>query len=475
MILKFYNLREQPFGVTPDPRYLYLSSTHREALATLTYGITSGRGFLTLIAPPGMGKTTLLFHLLQQFGKTVRTVFIFQTHVTPRDFLRNLMKDLGVDDSGEDLVSMQAKLNELLLAEAKAGRRVVVVVDEAQNLEDSVFEHLRMLSNFETASEKLMQIVLAGQPQLADRLLSPTLVQLRQRISMVGRLLPFDREETEHYICRRLEIAGYAGQMPLFTRQALRCIAEASGGIPRNINNICFNALSLGCVNQQRMIPADTIQEVVRDLDLTTIKRLPVTSVTTPTRPLLSHGAQATIGSRGRIRGWVGRIAAAACICLSLVLGYATFGGNKRTPPPEANQIPRPSSAAALPEPVAAVPGITVPQQTSSIASEGTVAGASETEPVASAAAEPTVNSSIASLPTKSIRVRKNQTLRSISKENLGAYTPYNLNAIQELNPWLTNPDHIRAGQTIRIPETNGQQNLKDTPATKPVAEAGKL
>src|SRR5215831_3408827 len=215
MVLSFYNLREQPFGVTPDPKYMYLSPTHREALASLEYGISSGRGFLGLIAPPGMGKTTILFHLLQKLGKSIRTVFIFQTHITPRDFLRNLMRDLGLDDCGGDLIGMQAKLNEMLLEEAKSGKRVVVVVDEAQNLEDSVLEHLRMLSNFETTSEKLIQIVVAGQTQLADKLTSPSLVQLRQRIAMMGRLTPFNQEETERYISHRLEIAGYDRELPL--------------------------------------------------------------------------------------------------------------------------------------------------------------------------------------------------------------------------------------------------------------------
>src|SRR5271154_4444394 len=184
MVLDYYKLREQPFGVTPDPRFLYMSSTHREALASLLYGITSGRGFMSLIAKPGMGKTTLLFQLLQKLEGTARTAFLFQTLCTPRDFLRGLLADLGVEDHDGDLVWMHSKLNEILVRQSRERKRFVVVIDEAQNFDDSVL----MLSNFETPSEKLMQIVLAGQPQLADKLASAKLVQLRQRVSILSSL-----------------------------------------------------------------------------------------------------------------------------------------------------------------------------------------------------------------------------------------------------------------------------------------------
>src|SRR5258708_23917877 len=190
MVLEFYNLREQPFGVTPDPKYLYLSPTHREALASLEYGISSSRGFLGLVAPPGMGKTTILFHLLQRLNQTARTVFIFQTHATPRDFLRNLMSDMGLPGVESDLVTMQAELNKMLLEDAKAGRRVVVVVDEAQNLEDPVLQHLRMLSNFETTSEKLIQIVLAGPTPLAGQINATILLPTRHTNSIICPLSP---------------------------------------------------------------------------------------------------------------------------------------------------------------------------------------------------------------------------------------------------------------------------------------------
>jgi len=267
MFLEYYGLRDQPFGVTPDPRYLYFSATHREALASLFYGIETGCGFLTLIAPPGMGKTTLLFRLLERLRSSAQTVFLFQTQCGSREFFRYLLRDLGVDASDQNLARMHESLNSVLLSNARMGRRFVLVIDEAQNLEDSVLETVRLLSDFETPQSKLLQIVLSGQPQLAERLSHPALVQLRQRISIVSRLHPFTRAEIMVYIDYRLHVAGYSGP-PLFKYDAIAQIAAHSGGIPRNINNICFNALTLGYAKRQKQIDASIVREVMADLDI---------------------------------------------------------------------------------------------------------------------------------------------------------------------------------------------------------------
>jgi len=268
MFLDFYKLREQPFGVTPDPRFLYLSPGHREALASIFYGVDAGRGFVALIAKPGMGKTTLLFHLLQRLGTSARTVFLFQTQCNSREFMRFLLLELGCELQGQpDVVTMHEEFNRCLLQEAKAGRRFVVVVDEAQNLEPSVLETIRLLSDFETPQAKLLQIVLSGQPELADKLDRPSLRQLRQRISLLSGLAPLCPEEVERYINHRLRVAGHPGG-PLFTPAALKMISQLSEGIPRLINNICFNALSLGCSLRQKSVEVDVIQQVAADFDL---------------------------------------------------------------------------------------------------------------------------------------------------------------------------------------------------------------
>ena len=234
MFLDFYNLKEQPFSEAPDPRQLYLSATHREALASLFYGIETGRGFLTLIAEPGMGKTTLLFHLRERLKDSARTVFLFQTQCKARELLPCLLSDLGIEAQGRNLGWMHEQLKGILLVEANAGRRVLVFIDEAQNLRDSALETVRLLSNFETTRSKLMQIILAGQPQLAETLTRPNLVQLRQRISIVSRLRRFTPAETNTYIDYRLRLAGFEGRR-LFTPGALEMIEAWSLGGSRHV------------------------------------------------------------------------------------------------------------------------------------------------------------------------------------------------------------------------------------------------
>lgn len=268
MFLTYYGLREQPFGVTPDPRFLYLSPSHREALASLIYGIETGRGFLSLVAPPGMGKTTLLFHLLEKFRSTARTAFLFQTQCNSREFMRFLLAELGYDAEEQDFVHMHEEFNKHLLREARAGNRFIVVIDEAQNLEPSVLETVRLLSDFETPRAKLMQIILAGQPELADKLSKPRLLQLRQRISVLTGLKAFSLHETRDYIQHRLRAGGYQGA-PLFAPDALVRIADFTGGIPRNINNLCFNCLSLSCALQRKTVTGEIVEEVINDLDIT--------------------------------------------------------------------------------------------------------------------------------------------------------------------------------------------------------------
>jgi general secretion pathway protein A len=267
MFLDYYGLREQPFGVTPDPRFLYFSNTHREALASLFYGIECGCGFLALIAPPGMGKTTLLFHLLEKLRGSAQTAFLFQTQCGSREFFRYLLTDLGADASEQNIARMHEALNAVLLRNARLGRRFVLVIDEAQNLNESVLETVRLLSDFETPRAKLLQIVLSGQLQLADKLSLPSLAQLRQRISIASRLQPYSRVETMTHVEFRLCAAGYSGP-PLFRYDALELIAAKSGGIPRNINNICFSAMTLGLAKRQKQIDASIVSEVLADSDI---------------------------------------------------------------------------------------------------------------------------------------------------------------------------------------------------------------
>jgi type II secretory pathway predicted ATPase ExeA len=441
MVLRFYKLREQPFGVTPDPGNLYASATHREALASLLYGIDSGLGFVALIGQPGMGKTTLLFEILRQLRDKARTIFIFQTIVTPIDLLRALLIELEADDTEVSLADMQAKLNQILHEQAQTGKRVVVVIDEAQNLDDSVLELLRMLSNFETARDKLIQIVLSGQMQLGEKLAAPHLVQLRQRISIFARLQPLSPKETFAYIEHRLRVAGYSQSAPLFTSGAIALIAKHSGGIPRNINNICFNALSLGCALERSEIGSDLIREVLKDLDLDTVR-----SAAEPAPTKLSYReAGTTRPVSRRMSAW--KVAAAGC-CVALpaasfFLGYycgesAVQGTAAILQPPRNFSVT--ASAESATNGTGAMNAVRFTQAPSTSTRE-------------SLTGVPSLATIAAAVPgTRLIHVHTGPTLYTICRNSLRKLGSDCVDKIQELNPLLLDPDSLQRGQSILLP-----------------------
>lgn len=276
MFLSYYGLEDQPFGVTPDPRFLYQGEVHREALASLLYAVESGLGFSSLIAEPGTGKTTLLYYLLQYYRDCASTAFLFDQQCDSRQLLRNLLVEFEIDASESDAVALSNRLREFLLQQRRARRRVLVVLDEAQNFSDAVLETVRLLSNFETPGAKLLHIILSGQPQLAAKLLQPELLNVRQRISMATRLRPFAPLDVARYIAHRLKVAGFAGG-ELFTADALAAVAQFSGGVPREINRICFNALSIGCALQLSEIPPSVVEEATRDFDFASLLSADVT------------------------------------------------------------------------------------------------------------------------------------------------------------------------------------------------------
>ena len=263
-ILNFFGLREQPFGVTPDPRFLYLTASHREALATLVYGIESRRGFSALVAEPGMGKTTLLFFLLDKLKSTARTAFIFRPDSNTKELLESLLLDLGLDANPEDVPQMHETLKAALLEDRHAGKHFGWVIDEAQDLDASVLEAVRLLSNFETTDSKLMHILLAGQPGLAEKLGNPELLQLRQRVSNFVQLSPLSPSEVSEYMRFRIRRGG--GRIGnLFSEEAQTLIAQASRGIPRNVNSICFSCMSLAFAEGHKIIRPDVVREVLAE------------------------------------------------------------------------------------------------------------------------------------------------------------------------------------------------------------------
>jgi len=267
-LLRHFGFREAPFGVTPNPEFLFFSASHRDALQGMIHSIESNLGFTVLLGEPGTGKTSLLFQLLKQYQECARTAFIFQTQCRRNDLLRLIASELELPWEKRDEVSLHQRLNEILVEEARAGRRVLIIVDEAQNLQTSSLEAIRLLSDFETPVAKLLHVVLAGSGRLGETLRSPELSQLAQRIFTLCRLGPLTAKEVSEYVSYRLSVAGSKATEEIFPPESLAAIAEKSGGIPRLINSICFRSLSLAYAMGDRRVSSAIVHHAAQDLDL---------------------------------------------------------------------------------------------------------------------------------------------------------------------------------------------------------------
>ena len=419
MLLSCFGLNDDPFGVTPEPRFLFQSNTHREALAGLKCGFYANRGFTTLIAPPGLGKTTLVQCFLGHIRDMARSAYLFNIdgQCQPRELIASILRDLGVTPSGT-AVEMYDQLNAVLAEEARQGRLVVVVVDEAQNLSDTALESLRLLSNFETTSRKLMHIVLAGQPQLSERLQSPTLVQLRQRITTVCHLDPLSAEEASAYIGHRLTVGGYEGNS-LFTHEAVNLIARASEGIPRTINTLCFNALLICRALNKKQVAGGMVEEAIRDLQMSagfsklpSVEPLPFSDTPVEDRPSRSLAQL--------LRHWSPAIAA----LLIVSLGTLGLFGSRWLSRSRKNVEVRLEDSKASP--------ISVPDLEKS-------------DPVS-------IKPAVLTRSPFKVKVAPHQTIRDIAMKYLGEFNQKRLLQIRALNPVLTNPNHIVPGQSIWLP-----------------------
>ena len=266
MYNEFYGFREAPFNITPDPRFLFFSDKHREAFNHVLFGIRQRKGFIQITGEVGAGKTTVCRAILTELGPAYKTALVLNPMMTATQLMRTILLELGLEARKVDRTAYIDVLNRYLLEQAAAGHDVVLIIDEAQDLESDLLEQVRLLSNLETDQRKLLQIVLIGQPELREKLNQRSLRQLRQRITVRYHLSPLDRFETERYISHRLRVAGADGR-PSFSSWAIRRVQRYSGGVPRLINAVCDKALLYGYVNGTYALDARAVGQAIRELE----------------------------------------------------------------------------------------------------------------------------------------------------------------------------------------------------------------
>jgi len=275
MYKSYFGLKENPFNVNPDPRYLYLTKQIEEALTGLMYGIQTRKGFITLTGEVGTGKTTLVNRLLDWLRqRRTRTAFLFNSRMNTSHLFDFILAEFEIACESRTKSQQLMKLNQWLLERYRAGETAVLIVDEAQNLSYPVLEEIRMLTNLETSTEKLLQIVLSGQPELEEKLKLPQLRQLKQRITLRCKTAPLTKEQTHAYIAERLRIAGTSGEQ-IFSAEAMDTVHMYSLGIPRVVNLLCEHALINTYVEQERVVSPKIIEDIAREFQLDEIEPIP--------------------------------------------------------------------------------------------------------------------------------------------------------------------------------------------------------
>lgn len=266
MYKEFFGLKEKPFNVTSDPNFLFLSRVHKEAFSHLLYGIRERKGFLEITGEVGAGKTTLCRALLNQLDRNTKSAFIFNSTLPELQLLQIILEDFGLSVERKNKAALLRQLNNFLIEELSRGNNVILIIDEAQNLKPSILEEIRMLSNLETEKEKLFQIILVGQPELKNKLNSPSLKQLKQRIGVRFHITPLEEAEVGEYIYHRLTVAGSTGEIK-FHPEAIGEIYRFSGGIPRLINMVCDKALLASYVMETKHITLPIIERSIREIE----------------------------------------------------------------------------------------------------------------------------------------------------------------------------------------------------------------
>ena len=485
MYEKYFGLRQKPFNSTPDPAFQYTNRAYQEAYATLLYGIEERKGFIALTGEVGTGKTTLLRRLMDNMNPALKTVFAYNSTLTFEELVEYICSELQIPVTGLSRVARLQALNKFLIAEAKSGGTVVLLLDEAQNLTNEALENLRLISNLETATAKLLQIVLVGQPELEDKLADPSLRQVAQRIAVRFRLDPLDDAEVEPYIDYRLRVVGRA-RRDLFTDDAIQTLIPYVRGIPRLINVFCDNALVLAYATDHQRVTGQMIDGVAADLRLTPRGTPPrsVATVETPERRTTTSPVTAAPRTGGR-RWAVTGFAAGIVVTLLGVLAVATGGrldGGARvflsdrvagwrdtiiggrppahdpSPEPPTQPVPAPTrqaTPATTPEPG---PATTAPAATPVTDPRVPSAGGPASGERAGRTAGP------ARVTARSLTVPAGGTISRIVFDHYGRHSSLALDLIHELNPELQDLDVVAAGQTLRLPPLNMEGLLRRQP-----------
>ena len=466
MYCNFFGISEKPFDVTPDPTFLYLSPAHQEMLASLIYGIRERRGFITIVGEVGTGKTTLLNAVLDRLDENTKVAYIFNTDVTFEHMLIMTLVEFGVARPEENLskVEMLSRLNDFAIRQLARGVNVVMIVDEAQNLDDSSLESLRLLSNLETRKHKLVQIILSGQPELDIKLSRPELRQLAQRISLKRYITPLGEKETFEYIRHRLTIAGYKGQS-LFSQKARQLIWEYSGGVPRKINILCDNALLIGYGLRKKRIKATVVEEAIKDLSWSPFLE-PIESRFVP--PMEERAPQVSTRTSPSRLGLIVSLGLAACLIFTAGLNFQNsllklqewgallyhnffmpvrptneLNSSSQSPGWAEDQSPAPAEDQS---PAPAKGQSSIPAKAQSLdRAEGQSLGRAEPYQYEKKIVQPKVAS-------KCVVAERGDYLSLIIERTYGTYDKEMLSTILRENPDIQNPDLILVGQAIKLP-----------------------
>jgi general secretion pathway protein A len=434
MYLDFYHFKKVPFHITPDPEFLFLSPSHKAALGALVYGIEERQGFVALIGEVGLGKTTILRSYLERVDQSqLKTIYIFNSNVSFSDLLKTLCREFGLEVLTEDVADTVNRLHQVLIEEYKQGRNVALIVDEAQHMPIETLEHLRMLSNLETSTQKLIQIVLVGQPEFDAKLDNHALRQLKQRLVIRGTISPLTDEESRDYIIYRLAKVVMVDE-PIFTNGALREIIKHAKGTPRVINVLCTNALIQGFGYRKRRVSTKIIKEVIADY---TGKK--------PQRLWRSRMAWAGTTALLAALFWFSPYQEVALSKINKVMQFMTPSVASRISPPQEtpavgrdSTLPVASSTPALPE----QPPTPVVSPPSPEASEPAPAVPTAVHTMPAPA-----------VPTTTVRtVKKGDQIARVALEVYGSSSNAVLDWIKKNNPQLRNVNLVDVGTQLTLP-----------------------